>query len=77
MKKEKELEKYFWQEVAKNKAIPRLLDLLLSENDQVALKAAVEIVDRAYGRPKESVDHTTNGKDMSPAPILGGVSKKN
>lgn len=39
------------------------------------IKAYQAIVDRAEGKPRESIDHTTLGKEM-PAPILGGISKK-
>jgi len=39
------------------------------------LKAINLLLDRLEGKPKESIDHTTLGKEL-PSPILGGISKK-
>jgi len=36
-------------------------------------QALDSLMNRAFGKPKESVDHTTNGKDL-PTPILSGQS---
>lgn len=38
-------------------------------------KAYQTIIDRLEGKPRESIDHTTKGKEL-PSPILGGISKK-
>ena len=37
-------------------AIAKIVELLNSDNDTVALKAAIYLADQAYGRAKESVD---------------------
>lgn len=59
----------FWVELAENKAIPRLKSLMDNPDDEIAWKGVKEVLDRAYGRPKESIDHTTNGKDFPPTTI--------
>lgn len=59
----------FWVRLAQEKALPRLVKILENPDDSVAFKAAKEILDRSLGKPKESIDHTTNGKDL-PTPIL-------
>lgn len=63
----------FWVDLAENHAVPRLREILAaplgSISDKTLLSAVRETLDRALGKPKESIDHTTNGKDL-PTPIL-------
>ena len=59
----------FWVKLAEDYAVPRLLSILENGKDDVALRACQELLNRAMGKPKESIDHTTNGKDL-PMPIL-------
>lgn len=35
-----------------------------------------DAMDRIHGKPQQSVDHTTNGKDL-PTPILNGIFSNN
>ncbi len=54
----------------------------LSEIVEKAITQAIEgdykarewLSNRAWGKPLESIDHTTNGESM-PSPIYGGLSK--
>lgn len=66
-------EAQFWVNLAEKYAVPRLQEILTSPLDVVGgktlLGAVKETLDRAMGKPKESIDHTTNGKDL-PMPIL-------
>jgi len=66
----------FWAKMAKTKAVVRLEGILDSPDskDEVVLAAVKEVLNRALGRSKEFIDHTTNGKDL-PTPILGNVSE--
>jgi hypothetical protein len=41
------------------KAIARLAKLIDSEDESIAVRAATEILDRAIGRPKQSLETTT------------------
>ncbi len=52
----------FWVNLAETEAIPRLTQMLDSPFGDVAWKAIKEVMDRAYGKPKESVDLTSKGK---------------
>ena len=64
----KNLDENFWKSLAFDKAIPRLIDMLGSEKDEVILRAATEILSRAYGRPTERTEITgRDGKDLIPA----------
>jgi len=65
----------FWVRLAQEKALPRLVKILENPDDSVAFKAAKEILDRSLGKPKESIDHTTNGKDL-PMPILSAMREE-
>jgi len=40
------------------------------------LNSIKEVYDRMEGKPQQSVDMTTKGKEL-PTPILGGISKQN
>jgi hypothetical protein len=51
----------FWVELAENKAIPRLKRMMDNPSDEIAWKPTKEVLDRAFGKPRESVEHT--GKD--------------
>lgn len=63
----------FWVDLAESHAVPRLREILAAPlgtiSDKTLLSAVRETLDRALGKPKESIDHTTNGKDL-PTPIL-------
>jgi len=48
----------FWMNLAENKAIPKLEQLLESSDDKAAFKAVKEVLDRALGKPKEIVEHS-------------------
>lgn len=63
----------FWVKLAEEKGVPRLIEILEAPlgtiSDKTLLAAVKEVLDRAMGKPKESIDHTTNGKEL-PTPIL-------
>ena len=42
------------------KALDKLESLMDSENEGVALKASLAIIERAYGKPRQEIDMTTN-----------------
>lgn len=48
----------FWIKLAREKAIPKLQALLECGKSETEMKAAKEILDRALGRPKESMEIT-------------------
>lgn len=58
----------FWVELAENKAIKRIEEILDSPIQKVGAKAVIsvakEVLDRALGKPKESVDLTSGGKTL-------------
>lgn len=42
------------------KALDKLESLMDSDNEAVALKASLAIIERAYGKPRQEIDMTTN-----------------
>lgn len=42
------------------KALDKLEALMDSDNEGVALKASLAIIERAYGKPRQEIDMTTN-----------------
>lgn len=42
------------------KALATLEALLDSENESVALRASIALLERAYGKPRQEIDMTTN-----------------
>lgn len=62
----------FWLDLAQNKALPRLQEILDSPLDVIGGKtlmtAVVAVIDRALGKPKES--HELTGKDGGPLQVL-------
>lgn len=42
------------------KALDKLEVLMDSENEGIALKASLAIIERAYGKPRQEIDMTTN-----------------
>lgn len=64
------LEADFWVKLANDKVAPRLAQILddpLASSDLLKF-AMKEVNDRAFGRPKESIDLTSKGKSLSPTP---------
>lgn len=47
-----------------------LVGVLISEGLKGNVQAIKELIDRAEGKAREFVDHTTNGKDISRPPIF-------
>jgi len=43
---------------------------VITKAKQGDLRACQDILDRAYGRPRQSIDATTNGKDITSHPII-------
>jgi hypothetical protein len=43
---------------ALDRALARLVELLESDDEQVALRAAVQVLDRALGRPRQPLEHS-------------------
>lgn len=58
----------FWVDLAENKAVKRMEEILDSPIQKVGAKAIIsvakEVLDRALGKPKESVDVTSGGKAL-------------
>lgn len=52
------------------KAVKRILELMDSENEAIALKASEAVLDRGLGKPAQSVDVTTQGDKISQPQIL-------
>lgn len=42
------------------KAVKKLEALMDSENEGVALRASIALLERAYGKPRQEIDMTTN-----------------
>ncbi len=40
-------------------ALEKLLELMDSDNDSIAIKACISILDRGYGRPREQADEVS------------------
>lgn len=60
-----ELREESWKRLAVDRAMPRLVELLELEDDNVTLlKAIVEVLNRAYGKTAERTEIT--GKDGAP-----------
>jgi len=51
-------------------AIEILADSLTDPNPEIRLKAAEKIINHTKGTPKQSVDHTTNGQNVTTTPIF-------
>lgn len=64
------LEADFWVRLANDKALPRLEAILDDpEANSESLRFAIkEVNDRAFGKPKESLDLTSRGKSIAPTP---------
>jgi hypothetical protein len=59
-----------WVDLAKDHAIPKLLELSQSKRDDVAVKACIEIINRALGKPREFHEIMgKGGKDLPPTVI--------
>lgn len=58
----------FWVDLAEDKAVNRLIEILEKPIREVGAKAIIsvakEVLDRALGKPKESVDVTSKGKAL-------------
>ena len=53
------VEDQLWKNMATNIAIPKLRDMMEeSENDTVVMKGIEIVLNRAYGKPKELVEHS-------------------
>ena len=68
----------FWVDLAENKAIKRLEEILDAPVREVGAKAIIsvakEVLDRALGKPKETVDVTSKGKALfSPTEVADRV----
>jgi hypothetical protein len=50
--------------------VDRIMEKAMVEGDVAIMR---DLIDRIDGKPAQSVDMTTNGKDL-PTPILGGVA---
>ena len=57
----------YWVRVANDKAIKRLEEILDNpkENKEILMKAIKEVLDRALGKPKEHIDHTTKDEAIT------------
>lgn len=51
-------------------ALDKLMVLLDSESESVALRAAQILIERAYGRPRQEIDMTTYQDDMPKPPEI-------
>jgi hypothetical protein len=47
-------------------AVEAVLKALRAKAVKGDVRAAAELLDRAYGKAKQAIDHTTNGKDITP-----------
>ena len=51
-------------------ALDKLIVLLDGESESVALRAAITIIERAYGRPRQEIDMTTYQDDRLKPPEI-------
>ena len=64
-----------WKNLADRKAFPILSSLMdCSDNEHIVLKAVVEVMNRAYGKPTERTEVT--GKDGEPLISLEQVMER-
>jgi hypothetical protein len=56
-------------------AIERLVELMSSENERVALSAAQALLDRGFGKPQQSVDATVDGEGSGLYALLASLGR--
>ena len=55
-------------ENATMQAVTRLIDLVHSENEEIALQASIDLLNRTLGKPEERVNHHTEHYTISTEP---------
>ena len=58
------------------KALDKLEALMDSENEGIALKASLAIIERAYGKPRQEIDTTTNQPPEPPKIVISFFDPK-